>query len=92
MRQVYDPVLDVGPTIVDAHQYGAIVLKIGDVSVAWQRQRRMRRRQREHIEEFAVCCLAAVEIIAVPRADADAIISRLLARHIPATGNLVGAT
>ena len=66
MRQVDYTVADIGTAVVDADHDRAAGRQIGHVGVAWQRQCRVRGRQRMHIEDFAVRSFAPVEVVAVP--------------------------
>ena len=65
-RHVDHAVLVKRPAVVDAHDDRALVAQVGHPHVARDRQRRMRRRDRVHVEHFAVGGQPAVEVVAVP--------------------------
>ena len=89
-RHVDHAVVRVGPAIVDPQQQCAAVVEIGDVGVGGQRQGRVRRRQRPHVEYLAVGRAAAVEIFGIEGGHAAVVVGRLLARHEPLPVDLIG--
>jgi hypothetical protein len=66
VRQIDDPALYDGSTIIDAHNHCSAVSQVGDLYIGPQRQRRMCRGQVVHIESFATGGFFAVEIASIP--------------------------
>jgi hypothetical protein len=72
------PVARIRSAIVDAHHDRSAVGQVGDANIRRQWQRRVRRRDRMHVEDFAIRGVAAVEIVAVPGGHADRAVVRIL--------------
>ena len=76
-REVDEAVVDERAAIVDPHDHRLAVAEIGHARIAWQRQRRMRRRVAVHVVGFAVRGQPAVEVRPVPGGDALGAIVRV---------------
>src|SRR4029079_19538482 len=50
----------------------------------------MRRRDRRHVEDFAIRGIAAVKVVAVPRSQADRAVIDVFLGHVDAAGDAVG--
>ena len=72
----------IGAAVIDPHDQRFAVPDIGDAGVARDRQRRMGRGQRGHVENFAIGGQPAVEIIAIPGGHALGAVVRVLFRHV----------
>ena len=78
------------PAIVDAHDDGTLVGKVGDAHIARQRQRRMRGGERRHVEHLAVRRPPPVELTAVPGGRAHLLVARIDLRLVPLAAHLIG--
>ena len=65
--EVDDPAVLERTAVVDANDHAAAIALTRDAHVARDRQRRMRRRHREHVVDFAARGAVAVELAPVPR-------------------------
>ena len=77
-------------TIVDADDQRFAVPDVGDAGIAWDRQGRMGRGQRGHIENFAIGGQPAVEVVAIPGGHSLCPIVRVLFRHVDPACDAVG--
>ena len=92
LGKVQYPVARKGAAIVHAHHGLTPVIQIGDLHIAGQRQRRMRRAQRILVKNLAIGGWTAVEVRAVPGRRADLVVIVLPRRNIPAPLDFVGAS
>ena len=89
-RQVDHSVVRIGPAIIDTDKDCPVVGHVGDIRIGRDRQGRVRRRQRVHVEDFAVGGFAAMKISAVPGAEPHSIIIGIFSGRVPALPNFIG--
>ena len=80
----------IGAAVIDPDDQRHAVGEVGHPRIARHWQGRMRCRQRAHVEHFAIGCLAAVEIVAVPGRQALGAVVDVLLRHVGPPGNHIG--
>ena len=89
-RKIDQPVVRIGPAIVDADDDGAAVLNVGDARVARQRHGRMRRRQMRHVVDFAIGGEPAMEGVAVPGGQTRLLVVLVFLGIVHLAAHLVG--
>ena len=90
LREIDDARADEGPAVIDADDDLAVILEIGDLDIARQRQGRMGGGEPRHVEPLAVRRLAPVEGLAIPGGHTLLVIVRLFLGLEPAARHLIG--
>src|SRR5665213_2835329 len=81
-RDVDHAVADIGPAVIDTHNDRFVIGEIGNAHIRGQWQRRMRGRQRIHVEDFAVSSVTAMEIVTIPGGQAHGAVVGVFMRHV----------
>jgi hypothetical protein len=89
-RQIDDAVAVERSPVIDAHDDGSAIGHVGDTRVARDRQRRMRGRDRLHVEDFAVRGAPAMESVAIPRRDPLLAVFRIFLRYVGPARDHIG--